>query len=914
MFKTLLLLLTLLSAAFTVRADFHQVSGKITDSTGEVLNGASIALLHTEDSTLATFAISNKGEFVIRDVPAGGYILQASMMGYYTEYRYIEVPLAAQDILHLRLKNNDRSTLMNEVVISGERIPIRVKGDTLEYNAGSYKVKPNAVVEDLLRKLPGVQVDKEGNIKSMGKDVTKVLVDGKEFFGDDPKVATKNLPADAVDKIQAFEKKSDQSLFSGIDDGEREQTLNLMLKPDKKTGYFGEASGGLGLPEQYDAGLKAFKFKPKSQLAALGMLNNINKFGFTMQDYLDYNGGIGSLMGEGGMMKLNPDDMPVDFGQPVTGKVTSGALGLNYSVTPRDGNRFNISYMGNGTRKLLDREVLSRNFTPAGNFDKNDRGQSDLENMTNRIAASWRNQVDSFHMLSMKAYAKLGNNKNVQSGYSESYTGNTLQNRLDRNSNTTELESGLGVSAAITKKINSKWQLLQGKVSADYSRGNNESQWQNNMQYMDPGTIFRDAQYQNNYSRLLKTAASLSIVRSLGKGFYLEPQLAGNFEKEISNREQGLYNETITDSLSPQFYRDVWSLSPGLLLRSNKKILKWNIGLKAEMLGLSPDVIETGISTRQYSYLLPTAFLEWNINNGERLSLHYNTDVTAPTAAQLMPYTNYANPLTRTSGNIALRPEYAHNVNFNYNNFDQFTMTSFFASVNAMYTLNKIDWSRKVNADLSQDMNMINTRYAAQVTLSGQYARPVRRLGMNANIGLNESWRRAVSPVNGVENTNNTLIHELELEFSNLNNEVWDIRGGVKASISNARYSLNRELNNNYYNYIGFASVAFQPNVHWYFNLAADVTHYTAQSFDAPVTIPIFKAEVSRYVLPNQRGTITLRGFDLLNRNKSVQRISQLNYLIEQRSNVIGRYVMLSFAYKLNRAGKVPGSVQIKSR
>ncbi len=247
MLRTLFLLVILVNTAFVARAGFYQVSGKISDSMGEPLNGASIALLNTEDSTLATFAISNKGEFVIRDVQAGSYILQASMMGYYTEYRYVEVPLPGQDMLYLRLKNNERTTLMNEVVISGERIPIRIKGDTLEYNAGSYKVKPNAVVEDLLRKLPGVQVDKEGNIKSMGKDVTRVLVDGKEFFGDDPKVATKNLPADAVDKVQAFERQSDQSFFSGIDDGDREQTLNLLLKPDKKDRVFWRSKRRAGI-------------------------------------------------------------------------------------------------------------------------------------------------------------------------------------------------------------------------------------------------------------------------------------------------------------------------------------------------------------------------------------------------------------------------------------------------------------------------------------------------------------------------------------------------------------------------------------------------------------------------------------------------------------------------------------------
>src|SRR5690606_2593335 len=189
----------------------------------------------------------------------------------------------------------NEAAMLNEVVITGERVPIRINGDTLEYNAGSFKVKPNAVVEDLLRKLPGVQVDKEGNIKSMGKDVTKVLVDGKEFFGDDPKIATKNLPADAIEKVQSFQKRSEESLFSEIDDGQREQTLNLVLREGKKTGYFGEALGAGGVPGRYEGSLKAFKFRSKTQLAALGMLNNINKFGFSLQDYLSFSGGINNL-------------------------------------------------------------------------------------------------------------------------------------------------------------------------------------------------------------------------------------------------------------------------------------------------------------------------------------------------------------------------------------------------------------------------------------------------------------------------------------------------------------------------------------------------------------------------------------------------------------------------------------------
>ncbi|RYZ34930.1 MAG: TonB-dependent receptor, partial [Sphingobacteriales bacterium] len=286
--KLYLWIALLLLATIPARAGLHKMTGRVTDSSGTAIDGASVSLLYPADSTLAFFAISNpSGGFSINDAKEGTYVLQIAMMGYYTEYVRVDLPAANNNNLGaISLKQNIPGTLLSEVIISGEKVPVRVLGDTLEYNAGSYKVKPDAMVEDLLRKLPGVQVDNEGNIKAMGKDVSRVLVDGKEFFGNDPKMATRNLPADAIDKIQAFEKKSDESLFTGVDDGSREQTLNLKLKDGKKTGYFGEAMGALGTPDRYDASLRAFKFRPKSQLAALGMFNNINKFGFSFGDYL----------------------------------------------------------------------------------------------------------------------------------------------------------------------------------------------------------------------------------------------------------------------------------------------------------------------------------------------------------------------------------------------------------------------------------------------------------------------------------------------------------------------------------------------------------------------------------------------------------------------------------------------------
>ncbi|MFA6060191.1 MAG: hypothetical protein WC756_18465 [Taibaiella sp.] len=228
----------------------------------------------------------------------------------------------------------------------------------------------------------------------------------------------------------------------------------------------------------------------------------------------------------------------------------------------------------------------------------------------------------------------------------------------------------------------------------------------------------------------------------------------------------------------------------------------------------------------------------------------------------------------------------------------------------------KIGWSRTIQSDLSQDLLAVNTDYALQATLNTQYSRPVRKLGLQVTADFQETWNRTLSPVNGVGNVNNSLSHQLELSVSNLNSDVWDIRGGGSVQISTATYSLNKELNNTYYNYTGFARIGYRPTENWNFLISGDLTYYAASSFDNPLTIPMLKAEITRYIFKNQRGAISLNGFDLLDKNKAITRTSQLNYLMEQRSNIIGRYIMLSFSYKLNKAGRKAdqGSITIDAR
>ncbi|WP_222167383.1 TonB-dependent receptor [Edaphocola aurantiacus] len=909
---TLLLLSLTLNNVYAVQ---YNLKGQVTDSLYSRLGGASISLLDPSDSTLVTFGITNaQGFYTLTAVKEGSYLLQVALMGYYTQYKSITVNDQMTTDLGIQvLAENEQGSVLDEVIVSGEKIPIRLKGDTLEYNAGSFKVKPDAVVEDLLKKMPGIEVDKNGNIKSMGKAVNKILVDGKEFFGDDPKVATKNLPADAVDKVQAFEKKSDASLFSGIDDGEREQTLNLVLKDGKKTGYFGETKAGGGTPEKYEASLKAFKFRPKSQLAAMGMLNNINKFGFSFEDYFNFNGGLKSLVGNGGEIRIDGDEMPIDAGQPVTGNVNSGAFALNYMAEPDAHNRLSFNYMGNGMDKLLDQYTNTKNFIPDGTFATEKNEQSKSANLANRASAKWRQQVDSAHFMTFNLYGLLGSSKQNEQSFSESYRNIILENDLDNYINNKGKKTEAGADFTWLQKQKGSWPVLKAVLQGGYKKQSGKEFWRNRTVYINPAQEIRDEQYRNYTGIGANGSATLSAVRTLGKGYFLEPSSSIVLSTEMTDRKQGPLNvpDMVTDSLSPAFTRNVVTWSNALTLKRNQKTLRWNMGLQRKDLWLNPVLNGQSLYQKHYGYFLPSIFWEKDQDRGKRITLSYNTSVAAPDAAQLMPVTDYSNPLMLTKGNEHLKPEYNHTVNAMYFLFDQFNMSSFSASLRGSYTNDKIAYARTISSNLAQQLQLVNTPYEVSSQLSLDYSRPINSIGLNIHTSISETWAQSLNPVNSINNKNNTLSHKLDLSFSNISSDVWDLHWGGNINISDSRYSINKEMNNQYYNYSGFAQIGYRPTAKWNFTASGDITHYTARSFDHPVTVPIVSAEITRYIFANQRGAISLRAFDLLDRNKSVQRISQLNYLMEQRSNTIGRYAVLSFSYRLNKAG-TPGSISVQ--
>ncbi|HEY1010981.1 MAG TPA: carboxypeptidase-like regulatory domain-containing protein, partial [Daejeonella sp.] len=329
-----------------------RLNGKVVSSkNNEPIAYAAVLLTGETDSTKRTGALtSTTGEFSLKDLQAGRYLLQISFLGYKSILRPVQIAAGSIDLGLLKLEEEALS--LNEVTISAEQLAVKVRKDTIEYNADSFKTQPNAVVEDLLKKLPGVEVDRDGNILVAGQKVTRLTVDGKDFFGTDPKTATKNLPADAIAKVQVVDSKTLEAKATGVDDGQREKVLNLTIKEDKKRGWFGNANASGGTTDRYNGYLSANHFNKNLQFAVLGMSNNISNSSFQYDDLSSFSGGnVGNIFAPpaGGNFSINVNNGRTTisgsgvFDNNAIGEVTTHSGGINYSNSWGKSNKLAIS-------------------------------------------------------------------------------------------------------------------------------------------------------------------------------------------------------------------------------------------------------------------------------------------------------------------------------------------------------------------------------------------------------------------------------------------------------------------------------------------------------------------------------------------------------------------------------------------
>lgn len=898
----------LFSCPFTTAIAQQSLKGVVLDGGGKPLKYATISLLQTADSTLKFFGISKESGIVeVKNVKPGDYLLQAAMLGYKTYYKHIQVSANNDDMGAIVMDKQDMQ--MKGVEVKAERIPVLINKDTIEYDAGAFKTKADASVEELLKKLPGVEVDRAGNIKAQGENVGKVLVDGKEFFGSDPKVATRNLPADAINKVQVFDKMSDQAEFTGIDDGSRERSINLKLKDDKKQGYFGDVLAGGGTNDRYKASGKLYKFRPNSQFAALGMLNNINRSGFSFSDYINFSGGLQGLMSGVGNTQLNlasDGSLPVNFGQPITGLVTSGAAGINYSYEPKKNKLISINYLGNGADKQLNEKTYSRNFTSTQDYTVNSHSDENTKDITHRLNLKIRNDIDTQSQVMFNLGSNTSQNKRITNSTSVSQAQDIVFNRQTGYNRTTGNALNAASGASYTYRSSDSKHVLRLAADGNYKRTLNQTEWNNLTEFLGGTQSIVNRQFRDDRIQGYDYSGSLSWSRALGKSYYINPTVDAHWDFEHLNRKQGLppAESVVIDTLSPDYIRGYQRLTPGILLRKATRKVQYNAALRYEYGTLTQTSDNIILPARQYNYLLPSVSWRNQYARGKHIDISYNTAVQAPGYQQLMTAPVVSSPLSLYRGNANLNPEYRHTVRAGWVLFDAFSFTSFFANVTGRYTHNKINNSITINNNLSQLVTVVNVPDDYYLQGSFQFARPIRSLGIKTELNLSEQFNKGITIVNGMNNITTSYAQELSAKIGNRKKEHWDVQVGAGIHFTDVHYSVQQSMNNSYFNTSGFAELSYKPNTHWYFMFSADVTRYNARSFQQAVTIPLLRSEISYYFIKGSRGVLTLEGFDLLNQNKGLQRISQQNYLAEIRSNIIGRYFLLSFKYRLSKMGK----------
>lgn len=914
------------------------VSGQVADQLeGTPLAGAHVALIQSRDTTRVWRAATGPGgEFRIT-VPRGGYRLRISYLGYHTSDTLIRALEAENNAGRILLSMTD--AMLNEVVISGQSVAARQRGDTLEFNAAAFKTNPDASAEDLIRKLPGVMVDPSG-VRAQGEEVRRVLVDGQEFFGDDPAVALRNLPAEMIQQIQVFDRMSDQAQLTGFDDGQAEKTINIVTRTDRRNGQFGRVYSGYGDTQRYQAGLATNIFRDKRRISILGMSNNINQQNFSSEDLSGFmssasrgpGGGMGSgrgmrMVGQGampapGMGSVNRGDFLI--GQQ-SGENTIHSLGINYTDIWNEKVNVNASAFFNhaandllrfSDRQLFVSETITQLYNESSLSDSrnsNYRLNSRLEyniSQNNTLIFTPRLSYQKTHSQSFSdALSLQGDTLGKSStGYQRNWDGYNLSGGLTYRLGFSK--RGRSVSAQINTNVNNNQYLYFLDALSQYSQG---PIWVQDL--VD--------QRSESSSRTLALSSNITFTEPLSENGML--QLSYNISHS-DNQADRLTNsmDIITQSyiifendLSSELTNGYLTQRAGLgyRLRGEKYNLNAELGLQQARLSANQSIPYSMQLDQDFRDVLPSAVFTYNFTPTQNLRVMYRTFTNAPSASQLQDVVDNSNPLLVSTGNPDLKQTYSHFFMTRFGSTNTERSTSLFAFLFANVSNDFIAISTFTaetdtvlsngyelprGAQISQPVNMNGYgNFRSMLT----YGFPLRPLKSNINLSTGLAYMRTPGLINEKTNIANTWNASAGVVLASNISERLDFTLSYNANYNLLENTLRPQLDNNYFYHV--TGVRFN----WIFlnnwvlrnDLSNLLYRGLGQGFDENYWL--WNLNLGRKFLEGKRGELTLGVYDLLDQNKSVTRNITSNYVEDVRSNVLNRFFMLTFTYQIRNFG-----------
>jgi len=890
-----------------------KLSGNISDKTG-ALPGATIKVMNTDSSLAAGTVADMDGSFSLSLAQNKKFIVLFSYMGYRENFRNIETKSQPIDLGKITMK--EALQKLDEVVVSTTQTRGEQKGDTTAFNAGAYKTNPDATAEDLVKKMPGVTSDADG-VKVNGESVQKVLVDGKPFFGDDPNAALKNLPAEIIDKVEVFDKMSDQSAFTGFNDGNQQKTINIVTKKGKNVGQFGRVYGGGGVDEnplaRYNAGAALNSFNDTRRVSLLLLSNNINQQNFSSSDIT---GAMGSSGGGRGRNSAGSALMA----SPQNGNTTTHAAGLNYSDAW--GKKINVSgsYFFNYTDNHNHTDTRDNYFTENKQVYQENNDNQNINN-NQRLNFRFEYNIDSANKLTLTPSLSFQNNKSNTTLIDSNF----IFDRIPVN--TAKVVSGITNSgydfnnnALFQHKFSKKGRTFSVNLNTQFSERGNEGN------YLSTGSTNLDQRY-NTYGFTKKLSGSLSYTEPLNKSSILQLNYSPSYSRNQSNKATNDYDSTSTAyddfnvPLSNKYQNVYTTQRGGASYRYQQNKLNFSFGAdaqNAELKGNQIFPIAFPVN-KSFNNILPNAQLNYKFSKSKNLRVYYRTNTNIPSISQLQSVLDVSNPVQVKTGNVDLKQTFENNLNIRFGGFNSATQRNAMLFIsgnridnyisNTTYILNTDSviqgYNLKSGSRLTKPINL-NGYYTLRAF--GVYGFPLKALKSNMNINVSANYGHSPSMMNEQMNYSNSYAYNGGVFIGSNISEKLDFSLSYNGGYTIVKNTLQTQSNNSYFNH----TAAFKINWIFYkgFVLNTDVNHtlYNGLTQSYNQQYFLWNAYVAYKFLKNNALEAKISVFDILNQNRSIGRTITANYTEDYHTIVLRRYVMFTLTYTLKhfKSGDIP--------
>lgn len=922
--KLLLLPLLLLLSHFLCAQNPSRITikGIITDTTGGEVVLPTVMLLNPVDSTLVNFTRGDdKGAFQLKNVKNETYLLKVSYVGFLPLQMRIEPSATAvHDLGTLKIK--PISTELLEVVVRAAKSTLSIRGDTIEYDASSFKVPPGSTVEDLLRRLPGIEVDADGNIRAQGKDVKRVYVDGKTFFGDDPKAATKNLGAETLSKIQVYNEASEQSKLTGVDDGKKEKAMNLELKEEYKKGAFGKITAAVGTEERWAGRGNYNRFNQKEQLSFIGYGNNINQTGVNWEDYGEFkgqstfsdfdNGDFGFSSGGGRYYMFGGDDSPLNNfdGRGFTENYGGGA---NYNFDNKKA-KFNLSYFYNQTELTLDQFTDRQSFVEGSSFFNSDTMTKLDLRQNHSLNTRFEKDLDSNNLLIVKAQGRFSHNdastrQSQLFSLADNQPTNRLSNDLDN-----ELDSWRLTSAVIYRhRFKKKGRSIAASGGYNYNQSDGLENTLSLNRFFDASTFTEQVRQMNaNENNATQIKSSLLFTEPISKKWFWETfynfsNSQNEVDRQVADPEN---NGQRIDSLSIFYHYDILYNRMGSSIRYSNEGLNASVGLAAQQLSLGGEYaldrgapLLTDPLDRDFFNWIPNVDFSYEFKNNMWLNVNYGYTVREPQPNDLQPVPNQNNLLFRTEGNPNLDPERSHSFGLNFNRWDPANMSSIGIGTNLNLYDSQIVYSQTIEAIDSLGIRTttrpenVSGGFNSDTYIWSNF--PIVKTKLTMNINPSMEFSKAPAFVNGVENETRNKGWRVYMGLNYTPGTKLILSAGGNLNFNDITYSIQEDQNQKIRNIGSQTTIKWQFADKFFLESNFNYNVYRNDRYDFDQSVPIWNASVRRLFGKENRIEARLAAFDLLNRRVSITQNGTQNYVTRNIAPTLARYFMLSVSYNV---------------